>query len=79
MLPGGRGKVSKGDEEFIKIDLLHAFTWIKNNHSFIKIDIRCKRYFYNVRDRENGKKTRDVPKNFYFVNNVPLVSNNAIN
>lgn len=32
-----------------------------------------------MRDRENGKKTRDVPKNFYFVNNIPLVSNYAIN
>lgn len=25
------------------------------------------------------KKTRDVPKNFYFVNSIPLVSNYAIN
>lgn len=25
------------------------------------------------------KKTRDVPKHFYFVNNIPLVSNIAIN
>lgn len=25
------------------------------------------------------KKPRDVPKNFFFVNNIPLVSNYAIN
>lgn len=32
-----------------------------------------------VIEKMEGKKTRDVPKNFYFVNNIPLVSNNAIN
>lgn len=32
-----------------------------------------------VIEKMEKKNKRDVPKNFYFVNNIPLVSNNAIN
>lgn len=32
-----------------------------------------------IEKNEKKNKTRDVPKNFDFVNNIPLVSNNAMN